>query len=339
MALTTGVFEVWKPEIYSWIQDEQNEHKFNLYESLFSLETTNRLQIPEVTYAGLPPMSEVGELGDAVDAESIQGYKTNYNVKVYRQKQVFSRLIMNTDQSNVVERLSRDIVQSQKRSRELYVWSVLRNAFNSTVTYGDGVPLVSLSHPRKDGGTAQANTFADGVQKALNYENALELQDQLIAIVANNGNLMVAGSPGRKKILFGSEYLREKLYQIAGVDAPMYKPGTANNDKNYFAEGDKFDVLIVPYMNYEAAKLASEVGSVTKTSASNYWDTMWGIADADLAKRYFKVFEQEGYPRFQDEERYENEAMNFYGYDQYAYGVTAYYPVVMSKGDSSTYSG
>lgn len=339
MAIDTSAFEVWKPEIYAWIQDEQDERKFGLYESIFTLKSTNRLQIPEVTYAGLPLMVEVGELGDAVDAESIEGYKTTYNVGVYRQKQVFSRLVMNTDQEDTIEQLSRDIVRSQKRSRENKIWSMIRKAFDAQTTYGDGVSLVSLSHPRKDGGTAQANTFADGVQKTVSYDAVKELQDQLIAITANNGNLMVSGAQGRNKVLIGSEYLREELFNIAGVEGPDYKPGTADNDMNYFRKGDKFDVLIVPDMNYEAAKLAGETGSVSKTSSSNYWDKMWGIVDVDLAKRYFKVYEQEGYPRFQDEERYANESMNFFGYDQFAFGATAYYPIVMSKGDNSTFSG
>ena len=339
MSQKTSDFQIWRPEVKAYIQDEKEKQTFEAHKEFFSVEKSDRLQIPELTYAGLPPMQEVGELGDAIEDSSREGYEYTYNRKVFRQSQVFSGLLWKTDQQDKVETMARDLVRSQKYSRELHTLSMIRRAYDSSLVYGDGVTLVSLSHPRKDGGSAQGNTFADGVQLPLTYDNVLRLQDVQISAVSNSGNIMTAGAPGRNKVLFGSTYLREKLFQIAGVEGADKEPDTDENNVNYIRRGDKFDVLVTDFLGYEAAKQAGETGTITKTSSSNYWDTMWGILDTGLAKRYFKLYEGTSYPKFDDEVVKANESLIYYAYDHYAFGNTAWYPVVVSKGDNSTFSG
>ena len=73
----------------------------------------------------------------------------------------------------------------------------------------------------------------------------------------------------------------------------------------------------------------SEITSVTNL----------GILDTGLAKRYFKLYEGTSYPKFDDEVVKANESLIYYAYDHYAFGDTAWYPVVVSKGDNSTFSG
>ena len=75
-----------------------------------------------------------------------------------------------------------------------------------------------------------------------------------------------SGSMEKNKVLFGSEFIREEMYQIAGVDGPHYRPGTDENDANYFIMGDRFDVMVIPWLNFEIAKQAGETAGITKTS-------------------------------------------------------------------------
>jgi hypothetical protein len=214
---------------------------------------------------------------------------------------------------------------------------MLRNAFNSAYSYGDSKPLVSLSHPNKGGTGTQGNTYADGVQLPLSYDNALRLQDVMLATLSGSGNLMNVGGESRNKVLFGSQYLREELKQIAGVGAPDKEPDTTDNNVNYF-KGSNFDVLIVPWLSWEAATQAGDT-SVAKTASTNIWDTMWGILDMPTCMRYFKLYERTGYPKQDQDVTKDNQALNYYLYDKYVWGNTHWMPVVMSKGDSSTYTG
>jgi len=337
MAEITGRWQTWKPEIDAYIKDEDDTMPTAVYSTLFSERTTNRLQYNEVTRAGLNPMDEVGEMGNAVDDEQTEGYKYSYNRKIYRKQETFSKLLWDTDQTDTVERMARDLPRACRYSRELNIWGMVRNAYDTSLTFGDGLQLISLSHPRKDGGTVQPNTFTDGVQLPLSYDNALTLQDVQIAVVSNVGNLMSVSSPGKNKVLLVGPYLREVAFQIAGVEGPDGEPDTAENNENYFRRGDKFDVLVVDWLSYEAAYQAGET-AVAKTSASNWWDSMWGIVDKELAKRYFKVFSAPGYPDYDDEINKRNESLIKFGYDHYTWGNTAWYPIALSKGDNSTFS-
>lgn len=337
MAHITSLYQTWKPEIDAYIQDEESQTPTPSYKKIFAETTTDRLQINDVTWSGFGPMVEVSELGDAVEDENKEGYKTSFSRRYFRKKAVFSKPLLDTDQTGQVEQMTRDLVRARSYSRELFVWSVFRRAFDTTLTLGDGKPLVSTLHPRKDGGAVQINTFADGVQRPLSYDNALDLQDQLLALVSNSGNMLGVGAVNKNKVIVVPPTLREEAFQIAGVEGPDKEPDTAENNMNYFRKGDKFDVMVCDWIKYEAAYQAGET-SVAKTSTSNYWDSVWFIVDSTIASRYMKVFVGEGYPSFDDKVNEENESIIKYAYDAFTFGAITFYPVVGSKGDNSAYS-
>jgi hypothetical protein len=339
MAMTVGNWQTWKPEIDTFVEDEKDNLPENLYERVFSVKKVDRLQIEEVNYSGFGPMIEVGELGDAVDDEAKEGYKYAYQRKVYRKSATFSSDLMETDQTRgTVEEIGRDFARVAWYSRNLNGFSLFRNAWNSLYTYGDGQEVVSVSHPRKDGGGNQGNTFTDGVQRALDYDNALSLQDVLMTNLSNTGNLLGTGAPGKNKVLFGPIPLKEQLFQIAGVEGPEGEPDTAENNTNWFRRGDKFDVLLIPWIGWEAATQAGDT-TVAKTASTNYWDSMWGIMDAECAKKYVKMFVAQGYEKYDEEITKANQALIKYVYDKYTWGMTHWIWLAASKGDNSTYTG
>lgn len=337
MAHQTTNWQAWKPEIDAYIQDEEANQPKSAYKQIFSVNSTDRLQINDVGWAGMGPMESVGELGDAVEDESQEGYQTPYNMLNYRKYAKFSSNLMRTDQSGVTENLARDLARVPEYTRDLNLFSVLRRAFDTTLTLGSGVQLISTVVPRKDGEGTQTNTLSGGVQSPLTYDTALEAQDVLLALLSNSGNILGAGDASRNKLLIVGPYLREDAFQIAGVQGPDQEPDSAENNMNYFRKGDKFDVLVTKFISYEAAVQAGET-TVSKTSTSNYWDSMWFVADVALMKRSFKLFVQEGYPYYDDEITKSNEAMLKYVYDMYAYGVSSNLVISGSKGDSSTFS-
>lgn len=335
MSATTKDWQTWKPEIDAYIQDEESaQPSTQLYEEIFNVQSTDRLQITEVGWSGVGPMVEVGELGDAVEDETVEGYGYSYVRKNFRKSVTFSSDLFETDQSNTVQTRAKDIVNAVPMSRNLEAFSMIRNAWSASFKYGDAKPLISVAHPLKDGSGTQANTFTDGIQLPLTYNNAISLLDVMDAMVSNSGNLLSIGSQGRNKVLFGAKTQKVKLFEIAGVDSDM-QPDVNNNNANYFVKGDKFDVLIIDWIGYEAARLAGET-TVAKSAAGNYWDKMWGIIDIELAKRYFKFFFAEGYAKYDDEIKKSNQAMIKYAYDKFAWGNSGFFPIVASKGDSTT---
>ena len=340
MTITTQVFETWKPEIDLFISDELDNTPQTVIEKLFSVQSTNRLQKSEITYSGFMPMHEVSENGEAIENQLLEGYRTNYVRQNWRDYVVFTKNLLDTDQSDTVKSMAQDLARTQIQTRELNATGIFRNAFINSGFYswGDGKGLVSLTHPRKDGNGSQANTFADGVQRALTYDNAVLLRNVQIANVSNTGNLLNLADPGNDMCLMVGPYLQEQAFQIAGVNNMDTRPDTADRAANFFVKGTKFTVLVCKYMSYEAAYLAGET-TVAKTNAANYWDTMWGIVDTRVAKRYLKFYEGTGYPYFTDEINKKNESLVKYAYDAYAYGVTSFLGIAMSKGDGTTFTG
>lgn len=338
MANSTQNISNWKPEIDTFVQDEKDNLPKSTYSSLFTERTTNRLQLSDINYSNVTPFMEVGELEDGEEDSLVEGYRFNYNRKHFRKIVTFSNALYQNDQLDTAEEMARAPIAMRQQSRDLHAFSMFRRAWDSNRTFGDGVTLISTAHPKKASGGTQANTYADGVQLALSYDNALTLQDQLLSVTSNNGNLLSIGDTSNNKLLVVPTALRETAFQIAGVNADDRQPDTADNNANYFRKGDKFDVLVTKYLSYEAARQMGET-AVAKSSASNYFDSMWFIVDTALAKKYFKFYEQEGYPYEADKFVEENESMKYYFYDSYAYGNSGFFPIVGSKGDGTTFSG
>lgn len=336
MPHTTSNFQTWKPEIDTYMQEEQDIQKgiTPQYETLFSVSTTDRLQLTDTGFSGFSPMVEVGETGEAVKDRVIEGYTSLYQRRFFRKQADFSAAVMQTDQTGKVEDMAKGLVSVVPYSRNLNIFSMIRNMANALYLWGDGKTLVSIAHPLKNGQGTQPNTFVDGIQRPLSYESVKLLEDVLISNVSNSGNMLQLGGKRRRKVIWGSEYLRADLFKIADVAGTKGQPDTDSNNSNYFTQGTKYDVLILDFVNYEAARQAGET-TVAKSSDSNFWDKMWGICDIDCVKKYFKVKIATGYSKFDEEINKKNEVLIKYAYDSYMFGNSGYLGFAASKGDSS----
>lgn len=336
MSHLTSLWSVHKPEIDAYIKDQTEMEAEGIYRKLFNVKTSNRLNLTDVGYSGFQPMVEVGEMGDAVEDEAREGYTSVYTRRYYRKKAVFSKPLLDTDISpeGTIEDVARALPSTIEYSRNLYFTSMFRRAFDTTLTFGDGKQLISTVHPRKDGGGTQNNTFSDGVQRPLTYDNVILLEDQMLSMLSNSGNLMALGNENRNKLLFCSPYLRTQAFQIANIDK---EPDTDENNANYIVKGANYDVLVSKFFSWEAATIAGET-TVAKSSSSNWYDKMWGILDMDMAKMYFKAYVSEGYPDYAEKINEDNESVIKYAYDSHAHGNSGFFPVVMSKGDNTTFS-
>lgn len=162
---------------------------------------------------------------------------------------------------------ARHLTRRGLTTKEQHVYMVFNNAFSTTdsnanfpiMRYGDGVPMCSTVHPRKDGGTAQSNASATGI--ALSETN---LNTARLAII---GQLEDDGTPtdtNGKFLLMVPPALEKLAMEIIKSDG---KSGTANNDINFY-RGANFDVAVSKYL-----------GSTFGGS-----DTAWFLVMPEIAK-------------------------------------------------------
>lgn len=335
MANETSNWELWKKEIDSWQQLEGKAEP--VYKKIAGVETTNRLQVIINDYSGFQLMENVGELGEAQDDSPIQGYQNLFPRQVFRKSATFSSDLFETDMHGEIGRIASLFYNIVEYSREVVFSGLFRNAWSGT-TYGDGKYAVSTAHPVKGAGYTNANTFADGVQREMTYENLGGLQNVMLSLIDHAGKYMPMGAINVNKILMVPPLLREPAFQYAGVNTSGERPDTADRATNYFRRGDKFDVLVNPYLSYEVARENGEVGTIAKTSSSNYWDTSYFILDEAMTKELCKMYVAQGYPKYDEEVIKSNQALIKYANDKYAPGFISSLCFAASKGDKSTFS-
>jgi len=129
-------------------------------------------------------------------------------------------------EDNLYDRLSsrytRALARSMSNTKQVKAAAVLNNAFDSTVTYGDGKELCATDHPTSGGGT-----FRNELSTAADL-NETSLEQSLIDIAAfiDERGLKIA-LQGRKLIIPSAlQFVAERLM------ASNLRPGTADNDVN-----------------------------------------------------------------------------------------------------------
>lgn len=176
--------------------------------------------------------------GSAFNADSrILGYKTSVTNQLFSSSVTVSyQAVEDREYKQQLDEFS-DLTVSGKETMDKLFFDMFNYAFTAQTSlptwlygYGDGKPLCSVSHPRKDGGAAQANTFATVTTQLPYSETNLEL-----ARVALNRQLDDRGKPtrvgGGKLILL----VPVELEKQAVIDTKSTKrSGTANNDLNIY---------------------------------------------------------------------------------------------------------
>ena len=119
-------------------------------------------------------------------------------------------------------RFTRALARAMSNTKELKAAAGLNNAFDSTVTYGDGKELCATDHPTNGGGN-----FRNELATAADL-NETSLEQSLIDIAAfiDERGLKIA-LQGRKLIIPSAlQFVAERLM------ASNLRPGTADNDVN-----------------------------------------------------------------------------------------------------------
>jgi hypothetical protein len=195
----------------------------NQHTEIYETESSDRAFEEEVMIVGFGNASIKGE-GNAVEYDNAtEGFTARY---AHETVALAFSLTEEAVEDNLYDRLgsryTKALARSMANTKQIKAASVLNNAFSSSFTGGDGVALVSNSHPLGGGGTAsnRPTAYAD--------LNETSLEDALINIstLVDDRNLTIA-LQGRKLIVPPAlQFVADRLLQTPG------RVGTSDNDIN-----------------------------------------------------------------------------------------------------------
>jgi len=195
----------------------------NQHTEIFETESSDRAFEEEVMIVGFGNASVKGE-GNAVSYDNAtEGFTARY---AHETVALAFSLTEEAVEDNLYDRLgsryTKALARSMANTKQIKAASVLNNAFSGSFTGGDGVALVSNSHPLGGGGTAsnRPTAYAD--------LNETSLEDALINIstLVDDRNLTIA-LQGRKLIVPPAlQFVADRLLQSPG------RVGTSDNDIN-----------------------------------------------------------------------------------------------------------
>ena len=152
-----------------------------------------------------------------------QAFISRYNHVVYALGFVITREIMEDDQYDVVgQRKAQGLAFSMRQTKEIIAANVYNRAETAGFVGGDGVTLLSTSHPNFAGGTwSNRLTTAADLSEA-----ALEQAMIDIAGFTNDRGLLISVRP--KSLIIA----RQNIFEAKRLVAPDGRPGVDTNDIN-----------------------------------------------------------------------------------------------------------
>lgn len=236
------------------------------------------------------------EMGDMADLEEFtgtipyddtgEGYRTDYEHVEYARGVKIQRKLVINDQYSVINRRPQALGLSSFRRRELDGASVFNNAFNSSITGGDGVSLCSTAHPSRVGGTDQSNSGTDALTPT-----SVETARIAMTRFKSNRDNVISVMPD---LLIVPIQLEETAYEIINSKG---KVDTAQNNANFHQGRYK----LVVWNNY-------------LTSATN-----WFMCDSELMKMFLLWFDREPVQFFKDRD-FDTLMAKYAAYAYYSFG-------------------
>lgn len=210
------------PGVNTWYGKAYNEYPVE-WDKLFT-KFTSRKQFEEDVGVSSFGLAVVKPEGAPIQYDSErQAFITRYQHIVYALGFIITREIFEDDQYDVVgQRKAQGLAFSMRQSKEVIAANVYNRAQTSGYVGGDGVTLLSASHPNWAGGT-WSNILATAADLS---EASLEQACIDIAGFTNDRGLKIAVRP--KKLIIP----KETMFEASRILKSELRVGTANNDAN-----------------------------------------------------------------------------------------------------------
>ena len=164
-----------------------------------------------------------------------QGFTSRYNHVVYALGFIITREIYEDDQyGKVGAQKAKALARSMRQTKEIVGSNIYNRAFDSNYVGGDGVELISASHPNVAGGV-----FSNKIATAADLsEAALEQAVIDIAGFRDDRGLLIAARPEKLVIPYQQQF---EVKRILGSDGRV---GTDLNDPNVLKNEGIFSNVI-----------------------------------------------------------------------------------------------
>lgn len=235
------------------------------YQNVFHIESSSRDREIESSASGLSQFVQTGENQPVTYEDRNQGYDTTYTFIKWAKAISISKEMWDDDRFNVMRRGTSDLAKSKQRTKDQIGADIFNYAFTAggggkaLFNAGDGVALISTSHPRTDGGAVISNYTTTDLN-----EGSLETALVTMRATVDDKGQLVGISPDTLLVAPALEKEARILLDSQG------RVGTANNDMN-------------PYKGRLKIIVWDRLGSAAGGS-----DTAWFLLDSSEHKlNYF----------------------------------------------------
>lgn len=262
---------------YSLAMDDMVAQPGNKLTALAKVQNTDQAVVHFLQKTGVNYPSVTAE-GASFNTDSrLLGYKTSVTPQLFSQSvSVTYQAIEDRDYKQALDEFG-DLTVAMKEQMDRSFFDMYNYAFTAQASlpnyiygYGDGKPMISTLHPRKDGGSTQNNLIVDASSTA----NAPLTDDNLeLARVKLQRQLDDRGKPnrgggGKLILLVGPEL--EKTAAI--LTKSEKRSGTTNNDVNIY-DGGWVTIIASKWIAY-----SGNGGSLPTTS--------WFLIDPKVSKMF-----------------------------------------------------
>ena len=196
----------------------QEEHK-----EIYETETSERSFEEETKLSGFGA-APVKKEGEAIAYDNAQeAWTARFNHETIAMGFSITEEAMEDNlYDSLSSRYTKALARAMAYTKQVKAASILNNGFNAAVTYGDGQPLFSASHPLVSGGT---NSNRPATAADLN-ETSLEAAVIQIAAWTDERGLLIAAKPRKLVVPPGLMFVATRLLKTE------LRVGTSDNDIN-----------------------------------------------------------------------------------------------------------
>jgi len=208
-----------------------------VFPQLFHVNSSTKQDEKDSAVSGFGLMASTGE-GEQVNYEDpVQMYDVRYTHGKYTKGFKISEELYEDDQYNIMNKKPAALARCARRTSEFHAANVFNRSFTAGYLGGDAMRLISIQHPRSDGGAAQSNASATGIPLTeVNLETGR---------IASRGQLDDKGM--RIQIMPDTLVVPVNLEKTANIIVRSTgRSGTSDNDYN-FNQG-KFKVIAWEYL-------------------------------------------------------------------------------------------
>lgn len=221
--INTGSFgkALW-PGVNKWYGDDYTQYPQEFMD-IYTKETSRKAFEEDISVSNFGLMIQKAEGGAVSYDSALQGFVDRYTHVEMALGFIITKVMVEDDLYDVIgKKRAQALAFSVNQTLETLGANVLNRAFNNSYTFGDGVELVSASHPNVAGGT-----WSNKIGTAADIsEAALEQAYIDIAGYTDDRGKRIAVKPNRLIVPYTLDFDANKILRTE------YEVGTNNNTVN-----------------------------------------------------------------------------------------------------------